>query len=135
MPQRMAGRPMSRVMLVTLLTRELVTTSAPRPPLAPSTKAKIRLPIPEQYGMTRVPRTVPSTPLSVMASSRQIMRNEAAMKRPRKHQGAKAPVLSIHFKNELKGRSLARSRGRAKRVFGPVCITLPGPRAIPARSA
>ena len=48
MPQRMVGRPMSRVMLVTLLTSELVTTSAPGPPLAPSTKAKIRLPMPEQ---------------------------------------------------------------------------------------
>jgi hypothetical protein len=58
--------------------------------------------------MTSVPRTVPSTPLSVIASSRQIMRNEAATKRPRKHHGAQAPVLSIHFRNELKVRSLAR---------------------------
>jgi len=40
-------------------------------------KAKIRLPIPEQYGMTRVPRTVPSTPLLFMASSRQIIRKGA----------------------------------------------------------
>ena len=48
MPQKIAGRPMSRVMLVTLLTREFVTTSAPGPPLAPRTKAKIKLPMPEQ---------------------------------------------------------------------------------------
>ena len=67
--------------------------------------------------MTSVPRTVPSTPLWVIASSRQIIRNEAAMKSPRKHHGAQAPVLSIHFRNELKGHSLARSRGRAKAVL------------------
>ena len=48
MPQIIVGRPMSKVMLVTLLTSELVTTSAPGPPLAPRTKAKIRLPMPEQ---------------------------------------------------------------------------------------
>ena len=39
------------------------------------------------------------------------------MKRPRKHHGAHAPVLSIHVMNEFKGRSLARGRGRAKAVF------------------
>src|SRR5260221_112509 len=35
MPQSAAGRPMSRVRLVTLLTRALVRTSAPGPFLAP----------------------------------------------------------------------------------------------------
>ncbi len=40
MPQRMVGRPISSVMLVTLLTSELVTTSAPGPPLAPSDKGE-----------------------------------------------------------------------------------------------
>ena len=39
------------------------------------------------------------------------------MKRPRKHHGANAPVLSIHLKNEFNGRSLARSGGRAKTVL------------------
>src|ERR1039457_2232406 len=73
--------------------------------------------------MTRVPRTVPSTPLSVMASSRQIIRKEAAMKRPRKHHGANAPVLSIHVKNELNGRSLARDRTRAKTVLRCPCAS------------
>src|ERR1035437_948675 len=73
--------------------------------------------------MTRVPRTVPSTPLSVMASSRQIIRKEAAMKRPRKHHGASAPVLSIHVKNELNGRSLARYGGRAKTVLRCPCAS------------
>jgi hypothetical protein len=68
--------------------------------------------------MTRVPRTVPSTPLRVIASSRQIIRKEAAMKRVRKHHGAHAPVLSIHFRNEFNGRSLARSRGRVKKLLG-----------------
>jgi hypothetical protein len=45
------------------------------------------------------------------------MSNEAAMKSPRKHHGARGPVLSIHFRNEFKGRSLARNRGRAKAVL------------------
>ena len=39
------------------------------------------------------------------------------MKSPRKHHGANAPVLSIHFRNEFKGRSLARGWGRAKAVL------------------
>src|SRR5437016_5621294 len=102
MPQKAAGSPMRRVMLVTLLTRALVRTSEPGPPLEPSTKAKIKFPIPEQYGMTSVPRTVPSTPLSDMASSRQIIRKEAAMKRPRKHHGAQLPEASIHVMTDFK---------------------------------
>ena len=60
------------------------------------------------------------------------------MKRPRKHHGANAPVLSIHFRNEFKGRSLARGRGRAKTVLenynsaarDPVAISGGGRRRI-----
>src|SRR5947209_2902366 len=48
--------------------------------------------------MTRVPRTVPSTPLLFMRSSRQIMRNDPAMNRPTNQRGAH-PVLSIHVIN------------------------------------
>jgi len=62
--------------------------------------------------MTSVPRTVPSTPLSFIASSRQIIRKEAATKRPRKHHGAHAPVLSIQVRNGFKGR--CRSLGLAQ---------------------
>ena len=39
------------------------------------------------------------------------------MKSPRKHQGAQAPLLAIQLTKELKGRSLARGRGHAKRVL------------------
>ena len=85
-------------MLVTLFTRALVSISAPGPPLAPRTNAKIRLPTPEQYGMTKVPSTVPSTPLLFMRSSRQIIRKEPTMNRPTNHKGAH-PVLSIHVIN------------------------------------
>jgi len=42
-------------MLVTLLTSELTITSAREPPLRPRMKAKMRLPIPVQYGITSVP--------------------------------------------------------------------------------
>ena len=38
------------------------------------------------------------------------------MKSPRKHHGAQVPVLSIHFMNEFKGRSLARDQRRAKNI-------------------
>src|SRR5512135_1328754 len=68
--------------------------------------------------MTSVPRTVPSKPLSLIASRRQIIRTEAATKSARNHQGAQAPVLSIHVMSDLKGRSLARGQGRAKAVLG-----------------
>jgi hypothetical protein len=50
--------------------------------------------MPEQYGITNVPSTVPSTPLRVIASNRQIIRKDAAAKRARKHHGANAPVRS-----------------------------------------
>src|ERR1035437_4551382 len=85
--------------------------------------------------MTSVPRTVPSTPLSVIASSRQIMRNEAAMKRPRKHHGAQAPVLSIHFRHEFNGPSLSRTRGHAKALLAarPAFLAETQPRAVTRR--
>src|SRR5208282_3167877 len=72
--------------------------------------------------MTSVPRTVPSTPLSVMASSRQIIRNEAATNRARNHQGAHVPVLSIQVMNAFNRGSLARGLGCAKAQLrkGPV---------------
>ena len=38
-------------MLVTLLTSELVMTSGPLPAVWPKIKAKMRLPMPEQYGI------------------------------------------------------------------------------------
>src|SRR5438445_3360944 len=43
-PQKIAGRPSTSVTLVTLLTSELVITSAPLPPFWPRMKAKIKLP-------------------------------------------------------------------------------------------
>ncbi len=88
MPQKMAGRPSTSVRLVTLLTSELVITSAPLPPLRPRMKAKIRLPMPEQYGMTSVPSTVPSKPPALIASSRQIISNDATMNSARNSHGA-----------------------------------------------
>src|SRR5712691_3715034 len=105
MPQNTAGSPSNSVMLVTLFTSELVSTSVPDPPLIPSTNAKIKLPMPEQYGMINVPRTVPSTPLAVMDSSRQIIRKEVAMKRPKNNHGAHAPLLSTHLVSQFKRRS------------------------------
>jgi len=86
---------MSSVMLVTLLTSELMMTSAPEPPLRPRMKAKIKFPMPEQYGMTSVPSTVPSKPLSLIASSRQIITNDAPTNSARNSHGAQGPVLSI----------------------------------------
>src|SRR6266404_893818 len=105
MPQNTAGSPSKSVMLVTLFTSELVNTSVPEPPLIPSTNAKIKLPMPEQYGMTRVPRTVPSTPLALMDSNRQIIRKEAARKRPKNNHGAHGPLLSTHLVSQFKRRS------------------------------
>jgi hypothetical protein len=67
-------------------------------------KAKIRFPIPEQYGITNVPNTVPSTPLAFIASKRQIIKNEAARKIPTNHHGAQ-PVLSIHVTKLFNARS------------------------------
>src|SRR5437667_3698091 len=99
MPQMTAGRANRRVILVTLLTSALVSISEPGPPFAPSTKAKMRLPIPEQYGMTKVPSTVPSM-LLFMRSSRQIIRNDPAMNSPINHIGAQ-PVLSIQVINGI----------------------------------
>ncbi len=88
MLQKIAGRPRTSVRLVTLLTSELVITSAPLPPLRPRMKAKIKLPMPEQYGMTSVPSTVPSKPPALIASSRQIISSEATMNSARKSHGA-----------------------------------------------
>jgi hypothetical protein len=73
--------------------------------LDPRTKAKIKLPIPEQYGITKVPSTVPSTPLALMTSRRQIITNEATINIARKHQGAHSPVLSIAVTNDFNRRS------------------------------
>jgi hypothetical protein len=83
-----AGNPSTSVMFVTLLTSEFVITSAPEPPVRPRMKAKIKLPRPEQYGMTSVPRTVPSKPRALITSSRQIIRSEAARNSARNSQGA-----------------------------------------------
>src|SRR5208337_3097025 len=77
-PQKIAGKPSTSVMLVTLLTSELTITSAPEPPLRPRMKAKMRLPMPVQYGITSVPSTVPSKPWALNTSSRQSIRNDAA---------------------------------------------------------
>ena len=70
--------------------------------------------------MTSVPRTVPSTPLSVMASSRQIMRNEAATKRPRKNHGAHVPVLSIQVMNDFKAAQSGKGARPRQDGFGRV---------------
>src|SRR5215472_436800 len=60
--------------------------------------------------MTSVPRTVPSKPLRVRTSRRQIISAEAAMKRARNSQGAHGPVLSIQVTRCFKPGNL-RSRG------------------------
>src|SRR5579859_1984832 len=52
--------------------------------------------------MTRVPRTVPSTPLAFIASRRQIITKEATMKRARNNQGAQAPLVSIQVITDFK---------------------------------
>src|SRR5438552_448046 len=104
-PQKMAGNPINNVMLVTLLTRQLVITSAAGWPLLYTTKTKIRLPMPEQYGMTRVPSTVPSTPVSVMCSNRQIRRNEEPMNNTNSIHGLNGPKLSMNVVREDTARS------------------------------
>ena len=114
-PQKIVGSPMSKVMLVTLFTKALVTTSEHGPPFAPTTKVKMRFPIPEQYGITRVPRTVPSTPPAFIFSSRQIMRNEAAMKIRTNQTGAQ-PVLSIHVTNDFNARAVNQLGRREPRI-------------------
>ena len=75
-------------MFVTLLTSELIITSPPSPPRWPMMNAKMRLPMPEQYGMTSVPSTVPSKPRLLITSSRQIIMNDAAMNSARNSHGA-----------------------------------------------
>ena len=88
MPQKIAGRPSTSVMFVTLLTSELIITSPPLPPRWPMMNAKMRLPMPVQYGMTSAPSTVPSKPLALKTSSRQTIRNDAAMNSARNSHGA-----------------------------------------------
>src|SRR5438552_547029 len=63
--------------------------------------------------MTSVPSTVPSKPLSFMASRRQIIRKEAAINRMRKSQGAQSPEASIHVMKDFKTRSLSKSCQRS----------------------
>jgi hypothetical protein len=93
---------MSRVRLVALFTMALVNTSSPGPRWCAMRKAKIKFPTPEQYGIISVPSTVPSNPPALIASSRQIISSDAAIKIPRKHHGANAPVLSIRWINGFK---------------------------------
>ena len=92
-------------MLVTLLIIEFVTTSAPEPSDLPRMKAKSRFPMPEQYGMKRVPRTVPSTPLLVMASSRQINQNDETRKRRTNSTGPNGPNPSMNVASAFNARS------------------------------
>ena len=61
--------------------------------------------MPEQYGMTRVPSTVPSTPVSVMCSNRQISRIEEAINSVSNTQGANGPKLSMNDFAENTARS------------------------------
>jgi hypothetical protein len=46
-----------------------------------------------------------------MDSKRQIMRKDAPMNRPTKHQGAQAPEASIHVTTDFRGGRLKRERG------------------------
>jgi len=90
-----AGNPRISVRLVMLLTSELTITSAPEPPDRPSTKAKIKFPSPEQYGMINVPSTVPLNPRALNASSRQIITNDATRNNARNSHGAHGPRAAI----------------------------------------
>jgi hypothetical protein len=45
---------------------------------------------------------VPSRPLAFIASSRQIIRNDAAINMAKKHHGAQAPLASIHVTTDFK---------------------------------
>jgi len=47
-----------------------------------------------------------------MDSNRQIIRNDAAMKRPRKNQGAHDPVASIHRNSQFKRAQLTKRTAR-----------------------
>lgn len=78
-------------------------TSVAGPPLRPRMNAKIKLPKPVTYGVTSVPRTVPSMPSSDMHSRHQMVRNEAKRKTPVKIHGAQTPVCSIHVIAECTG--------------------------------
>src|SRR5208283_3664222 len=99
--QKIAGRPSTSVMLVTLLTSEFVITSAPEPPVRPMMNVKIRLPMPVQYGMTSVPSTVPSKPLALKTSSRQTITNDATRNSARNSHGAEGPLATIQWMNGL----------------------------------
>jgi hypothetical protein len=60
--------------------------------------------------MISVPSTVPSSPPADIASSRQIIRKDAAINRIRNQKGAK-PVASIHFTSQF---TRIDEKGRAR---------------------
>src|SRR5204862_5746437 len=101
----------SNVMLVTLLTSALVITCAPDPGCFATTKANMRLPIPEQYGMMSVPSTVPSSPPAFIASSRQSISSDAATNTTTNNNGAHGPWLSIDVTSEFKTCSKSSGQG------------------------
>src|ERR1700743_187012 len=51
--------------------------------------------MPEQYGITSVPSTVPSKPPAFMASNRQSIKKEETRNNPKNSQGAPGPRASI----------------------------------------
>src|SRR5439155_9070662 len=82
-------------------------------------KAKMRFPVPEQYGMISVPRIVPSMPFSVMDSNRQIIRNDAAINSTRNNHGGAAGGTMLST-SEIKAPELSRrsSSGQNTRIAG-----------------
>ena len=92
-------------MFVTLFTSAFVSKSLPGAPFLPIMNAKIRLPIPEQYGITSVPSTVPSIPVLFIASKRQIIRKDPVRKITMNIHGASAPLLSIDVMIHFNARS------------------------------
>jgi hypothetical protein len=74
----------------------------------------MRFPIPEQYGMIRVPRTVPSMPFAFIDSSRQIMRNDATINRTRNSHGAAARGIKLSIRKIKTTRVKQAKRVRSK---------------------
>ncbi len=98
-PANIPTPPRISVRLVRLLTTALRKTSSPGAPSRNTKKTNIKFPKPEKYGITKVPKTVPFTPLPEAISSLQTINNEAATNRKPITEGVQLPAeVSICFK-------------------------------------
>ena len=95
MPQMIAGRPSTSVMLVTLLTSELVITSAPLPPCLAENEGEDEIAHARAIRHHQRAQHRALEPAALIASSRQIISNDATRNSARNSHGANRPLASI----------------------------------------